>query len=90
MKYEYIRYEVENGRARVTLNRPDKRNALAVPLLEELQRALWDADDDKRVHCVILRGAGSSFCAGYDLSGFGAQRPEGETPRRTGVPSGQA
>jgi enoyl-CoA hydratase len=85
MKYEYIRYEVENGRARVTLNRPDKRNALAVPLLEELQRALWDADDDKRVHCVIVRGAGSSFCAGYDLSGFGAQRPEGETPRRTGL-----
>ena len=74
MPYEHIVYAVENGRARITLNRPERRNALCPPLLDELERALWDADDDQRVHCVILRGAGPAFCAGYDLTGFG-QRP---------------
>jgi len=84
MDYEYILYEVENGRARITLNRPEKRNALANPLLDELEHAVWEADDDRNVHCVIVRGAGSSFCAGYDLSGFGAKPPEDGIPRRTG------
>ena len=74
MGFEFIRYEVENGRARITLNRPERRNALCNPLLEELERALWEADDDTRVHCVILRGAGPAFCAGYDLTGFGSDR----------------
>jgi enoyl-CoA hydratase len=63
MTYEFIRCEVENGRARITLNRPERRNAPCNPLLEELERALWDADDT-RVHCVIVRGAGPAFCAG--------------------------
>lgn len=84
MDYQFILYEVENGRARVTLNRPEKRNALAGPLLEELEQAVWEADDDRRVHSLILRGAGSSFCAGYDLTGFGSSLPEDDVPRRTG------
>ncbi len=84
MKYEHILYEVENGRARVTLNRPKKRNALANPLLDELEHAAWEADDDRNVHCLILRGAGPAFCAGYDLSGFGAKPPDDGIPRRTG------
>ena len=66
--YEYIKYEVDNGRARITLNRPEKRNALSIELVEELRDALWEADDDKSVHCVILKGEGPSFCAGYDLT----------------------
>src|SRR4029434_841819 len=53
MPYEHILYEVENGRARTTLTRPERGTALSPPLLDELERALWDADDDKRVHCVI-------------------------------------
>lgn len=68
INYENILYEVENGRARITLNRPEKRNALSIQLAEELRDALWAADDDKAVHCVILKGAGPSFCAGYDLT----------------------
>ncbi|MAE94451.1 MAG: enoyl-CoA hydratase [Deltaproteobacteria bacterium] len=86
MSYEYILYEVAEGRARITLNRPEKRNALANPLLDELEHALWEADDDTRVHSVILRGAGKAFCAGYDLSGFGMGRgEEGDgVPRRSG------
>lgn len=67
-KFEYIRYEVDRGRARITLNRPEKRNALSIEMVEELRDALWEADDDKSVHCVILKGEGASFCAGYDLT----------------------
>jgi len=63
-----IRYEVERGRARITLNRPEKRNALSFALLSELSEALWDADADREVHAVILRGAGTCFSAGYDLT----------------------
>jgi len=84
----HILYEVADGRARITLNRPEKRNALSPRLLEELEAALWDADDDKRVHCVILRGAGPAFCAGYDLKGFGTSSDDASVetgpPRRAG------
>ncbi len=82
--YEHITVEVERGRARITLNRPEKRNALSYALLTELSDALWDADDDKRVHSVILRGAGKAFCAGYDITpGLNAQTA-GDIPRRGG------
>ena len=66
--FENILVEVERGRARITLNRPEKLNALSIKLLEELSEALWDADADREVHSVILRGAGRSFSAGYDLT----------------------
>ncbi len=76
MNFEHILYEVDSGRARITLNRPEKRNAMNRKLLEELNVALWEADNDTRVHAVILRGAGSCFCSGYDLSGFSARRSD--------------
>ena len=81
--YENIIVEIERGRARITLNRPEKRNALSFALLTELADALWDADDDKRVHSVILRGAGPSFCAGYDITP-GINQKASATPRRGG------
>lgn len=65
-------YEVERGRARITLNRPEKLNALNLRIQEELHEALWEADRDTDVHCVIIKGAGRSFCSGYDLSGGGS------------------
>ena len=77
-----IIYEVEHGRARITLNRPDKLNALSPQLLGELHDALWEADDDREVHAVILRGAGRSFSAGYDLSPPEAPAPRRERPYR--------
>lgn len=67
--FERIIYEVEKGRARITLNRPEKLNALSLGLMEELNEALWEADNDLDVHSVILKGAGRAFSAGYDLSG---------------------
>ncbi|MGR9091178.1 MAG: enoyl-CoA hydratase-related protein, partial [Gammaproteobacteria bacterium] len=56
--YEFIHCERVDGRARITLNRPAKHNARAPALLEELNHALWDADERKAVHCVILKGSG--------------------------------
>jgi enoyl-CoA hydratase len=66
---ECIAFSVENGTARVTLNRPEKRNALSMQLLRELHDAMLEADDLVGVHSVILEGAGKDFCAGYDIGG---------------------
>lgn len=60
---------------RLTLNRPGKRNALSNDLRRELHAALETADRDPEVRVIILRGAGSCFSAGYDLSAEGAQQP---------------
>jgi enoyl-CoA hydratase len=56
------------GVRRLTLNRPEKRNALSNELRGEILRALEDADGDASVKVSILRGAGSCFSSGYDLS----------------------
>ena len=66
--FEYLRYEIERGRARIVLARPAKRNALSQALLGELDQALWEADNDTAVHAVVLKGDGLGFCAGYDLT----------------------
>jgi len=68
--YTSLIYEVAQSRARITLNRPEKKNAISVTMQEELERALWDADNDTRVHCVILKGSGSDFCSGYDMTQY--------------------
>lgn len=67
LAYETILYETEDGKARITLNRPEKLNAISLPMQEELERALWEADADPQVHVVILRGAGRAFSSGYDI-----------------------
>ena len=82
-RYEKILYEVDRGRARITLNDPDRRNALSTTLLEELADALWEADDDRAVHCVVLRANGPAFSAGYDLAPPATSRDDG-VDRRTG------
>jgi enoyl-CoA hydratase/carnithine racemase len=67
MPFSLIRYEVEDGVCTVTLNRPDRLNAVTTPMLEELREA-WDrADADDAVRAVIVTGAGRAFCAGADL-----------------------
>ncbi|HMS60572.1 MAG TPA: crotonase/enoyl-CoA hydratase family protein [Tepidiformaceae bacterium] len=67
-QFSTILYEVEKGRARITLNPPEKLNALARELQQGLHEALWEADNDINVHAVILRGNGRAFSAGYDLT----------------------
>ncbi len=60
---------------RLTLNRPDKRNALSNDLRRELFAALEAADRDAAVHVIVLRGAGTCFSAGYDLSAGAGDQP---------------
>jgi len=66
---QHLIFEVSDRIARITLNRPEKRNALSPALLTELRDALMEADDLNEVHVVVLQGAGKDFCAGYDLAG---------------------
>ena len=73
--FENIIYQIQDGRARITLNRPDKLNAISLELQAELAEAMWEADNDRSVHCVILKGAGRAFSAGYDLTGSGGNVP---------------
>ncbi len=63
-----IEYAAANGVARITLNRPDKRNAITIEMMSALSEALQRADDDGTVRVMLIRGAGKDFCAGLDLS----------------------
>jgi methylglutaconyl-CoA hydratase len=65
---EPLLYAVEGSVALITLNRPDKRNALNDALVEGLKEALRRADDDRGVRAILLTGAGADFCSGADLS----------------------
>ena len=63
-----LRYEVENGIAIVTLNRPDKLNAFTNGMRDELISVFDQIDNDDTVRAVIVTGEGRAFCAGADLS----------------------
>lgn len=73
--FSTILYDVRDGYARITLNRPEKLNALSYVMQSELSEALWEADNNAHVHSVILEGAGRAFCAGYELSGADGDVP---------------
>jgi enoyl-CoA hydratase len=74
--YEQLLYDVSDGVATVTLNRPEQRNALSAELLAELVDAILRVRDDGEVRAVVLTGAGDKvFCAGADLGGFAADVP---------------
>jgi enoyl-CoA hydratase len=64
-----IEFAVHERVARITLNRPDKRNALTPPMIASLHDALIEADARNDVNVIVLQGAGRDFCAGYDLTG---------------------
>jgi enoyl-CoA hydratase/carnithine racemase len=77
--------EVEDGVATITLNRPEKRNALSNELTPALRQTLLTVDADPAVRCVVITGAGHAFCSGGDVSGMGdrpAAAPD-ERPRPT-------
>jgi enoyl-CoA hydratase len=70
---------------RLTLNRPHKRNALSHRLRTELFTALREGDADRDVRVMVIRGAGSSFCAGYDLAQDRSERPPWPISRADGA-----
>lgn len=67
-----VRYECAEGVATLTLNRPERHNAITPELVGDLREQLVRAQADEAVRAIRLRGAGPSFCAGYDI-GWGAQ-----------------
>jgi enoyl-CoA hydratase len=71
---EHILFEVAGAVARITLNRPEKRNALSPAMVAELRDGLLEADARLDVNVIVLGGAGKDFCAGYDLAGAYAGR----------------
>lgn len=66
--YQKLLYSVEQKVARVTLNRPDKRNALDDEIIGELKDAMGRSASDADVRAVLITGAGKDFCSGADLS----------------------
>ncbi len=78
MAYETLQYEVQEGIATVTLNRPDVLNAFNEQMFRELQDVLRAVERDEAVRVVIVTGAGRGFCAGQDLAEMRAryERPE--------------
>jgi len=79
-----LTFEVKDKICRITLNRPEKRNALSPELIKEIHDAMLEADDLVDVHAIILQGAGDDFCAGYDLShGYIPLSPEEAAKYRT-------
>jgi enoyl-CoA hydratase/carnithine racemase len=70
MDYSLIQLQVEGGIATLTLNRPDKRNAMSDAMRTEFIHALERVAADKAIRALVLTGAGKGFCAGGDISGM--------------------
>ena len=81
MKFENILFEITDGVARLTLNRPDKLNSFTGDMHAELRDALDRIQADKAVRVLVLTGAGRAFCAGQDLADPDmATLPDGRMP----------
>lgn len=74
MAYTFLKYEVTEGVATITLNRPDVYNALNDEITYELQDALKAVAKDEKVRVVVLTGEGKAFCSGQDLKAASGQQ----------------
>ena len=84
MTYQTILTETRDRVRYVTLNRPEKRNALSLELQTELVDALEAAEQDPEAGCIVVRGAGPAFCAGFDITPSD-RTPGGAKPIRTDI-----
>jgi 2-(1,2-epoxy-1,2-dihydrophenyl)acetyl-CoA isomerase len=73
MPFQYIKYDIANGVATITLNRPEVYNALNDEITFELQDAFKNATKDQSVRVVVLTGEGKAFCSGQDLKASSTQ-----------------
>ena len=80
MPYEHILLDLHEGLATLTLNRPDKRNAMSDDMRSEFIDALESISADKSIRALVLTGAGKAFCAGGDIEGM---------QRRLSAPAGE-
>lgn len=82
---EHIRYEVADRVATITIDRPERKNAMTFAMNRAFGKAIHDAAEDPAVQVLIVTGAGGAFCAGTDLSDLDERAPEdrfGEGGRR--------
>lgn len=84
--FEYLLVEQFERVARITLNRPDRRNAISNRLQAELIDCLEQCANNAGVHAVIIRGAGKGFCAGYDVSQSGGEEAHAVDQNQMSLP----
>jgi enoyl-CoA hydratase len=77
MVYETLLAETRGASALITLNRPQRLNAMNAAMLRELHLAIDAAEADERVRAIVLAGAGNGFCSGFDLKEQAEARPSG-------------
>ena len=80
--FETLELAIEEQVATVSLNRPDKANAMNVPMWDELQRCFEWLDQEPSVRAIILAGNGKHFCAGMDLAVFAEAQSGSADPAR--------
>ncbi len=66
-------YDKRNGKAYITFNRPEKRNALTYGAFDRMMACLADAESDDDVRAIVFQGAGEHFCSGHDLAEIGSE-----------------
>jgi 2-(1,2-epoxy-1,2-dihydrophenyl)acetyl-CoA isomerase len=74
MGYSTLLFDVQEGVAQITLNRPEALNSINLDMARDLMYAVLRCDEDPRIRAVMLNGAGNLFCAGGDLKTFAAQK----------------
>ena len=75
MEYRNITYEEKKKVGYITLNKPEKRNALSLEMLNELDNLFRKIAEKRKVHCLIVKGAGKVFSAGHDFKQIFNQKP---------------
>ena len=73
--FKCLNFEIRDGVAHLTLNRPEAANALNLELAQDLEEVSLRCNEDSEIRAVLLTGAGKLFCAGGDLKSFAAQDP---------------
>jgi enoyl-CoA hydratase len=83
---EHLTYERDGATAIVTMNRPEAKNALSLPMLVGMADAWEEINANDDIRCAILTGAGGTFCAGMDLKAMGGRDAEKYQPRMQADP----
>ena len=79
MSNQDLRFEIRDGVAVITLDRPEQLNTFTGPMGDALGAAYRSCDEDDEVRAVVLTGAGRGFCAGVDLEALKAMHAGGQT-----------
>ena len=78
--FETVEYEVRDRKAYLTLNRPERLNAITHQMAQDIRAAVEQANDDSSVHVIVLQGAGRAFCSGYDLTVYAEEGDSFQPP----------